>query len=163
MLMHRFQYTKLTREQIDEELGALFGGPECVSERSDVLAGKSMKIVTDNGPVLEYSFRDISRLSLIEDGKKSVECGYGALTLKHVVFFSHMIPYTQRGYNITINQKSGLATVIEVWFCGYEDNREVQREIYYGYVDTGKSAPHERHPSPTGYQARAFTGKMIGE
>ncbi len=159
MLMHRFQYTKLTRDQIDEELGALFGGPECVSERSDILAGKSMKIVTDNGPVLEYTFRDISRLSLIEDGKKAVECGYGALTLKHVVFFSHMIPGTQKGYNIAIDLKSGLATVIEIWFCGYEDNREVQREIYYGYVDTGKSAPHERHHITNRISGKGFHWK----
>ena len=37
------------------------------------------------------------------------------------------------------------ATVIEVWFSGYDDNREVQRQIYFGYVDGGAAAPKERH------------------
>lgn len=145
MLMHRFQHTKLTREQIDKKLATAKTGPECASEYSDVLVGKSMKIVTDTGPVLEYTFKDKNTLSLIEDGDGSVECGYGVLTLKQVVFLSHMIPGTQKGHCITIDHKSGLATVIEVWFCGYEDNREVQREIYYGYIDTGKDDPAERH------------------
>jgi hypothetical protein len=145
MLMHRFQYTKLTKEQINDKLSAVKTGPECASEYSDVMIGKTIKIITDNGPVLEYSFKDTNTLSLSENGEGSIECGYGALTLKHVVFFSHMIPGTQKGYCITIDQKSGLATVIEVWFCGYEDNREVQGEIYYGYVDTGAGIPTERH------------------
>ena len=145
MLMHRFQYTKLIRDQIDEKLAEVKSGPECESEYSDVLLGKSIKIITDNGPVLEYSFKDTNRLFLSENSGGIVECGYGALTLKHVVFFSHMLPGTQKGYNITIDQRSRLATVIEVWFSGYEDNREVQREIYYGYVDNGAEAPKERH------------------
>jgi hypothetical protein len=42
--------------------------------------------VTDNGPVLNYTFRDKIRLNLSEDGKVSVESGYGALTLKQIVF-----------------------------------------------------------------------------
>lgn len=145
MLMHRFQYTKLTIDQIDDKLATVKTGPECASEYSDVLIGKSIKIVTDTGPVLKYSFQDKSSLSFSENDEDIIECGYGALTLKQVVFFSHMIPCTQKGYNITIDQKSGLATVIEVWFGGYEDNREVQREIYYGYVDTGAYAPEKRH------------------
>lgn len=145
MLMHRFQYTKLTKDQIDEKLSAGETGPECASGYSDVLSGKSIKIVTDNGPSLEYSFKDANSLSLIENDGSIIECGYGALTLKQVVLFSHMIPGTQKGYCITIDRKSGLATVIEIWFCGYEDNREVQREIYYGYIDSGKGAPEKRH------------------
>ena len=51
--MHRFKYTKLTEKQIVEKLKATEAGPTCASELSDVLAGKSLKIVTDNGPVLE--------------------------------------------------------------------------------------------------------------
>ncbi len=145
MLMHRFQYTKLTRDQIDEKLAALVSGPECSSDFSDVFAGRSIKIVTDNGPVIEYSFKDKNSLSLSENGGTGIECGYGALTLKRIVFFSHMIPGKQKGYCVTVDQKSGLATVIEVWFNGYEDNREIQREIYYGYVDTGTGAPEKRH------------------
>ena len=51
--MHRFKYTKLTRNRLQKTRrdGA---GPKCASELSDALAGKSLKIVTDNGPVLNY-------------------------------------------------------------------------------------------------------------
>ena len=145
MLMHRFRYTKLTKEQIDKKLSALITGPECASDYSDLFSGKSIKIVTDKGPVLEYSFMDKNRISLTENSDTETECRYGALTLKHIAFLSHMIPGTQKGYNIILDLNSNLATVIEVWFCGYEDNREVQREIYYGYVDTGSDVPEERH------------------
>jgi hypothetical protein len=48
--MYSFKYTKLTKEQIDQKLAADSAGPVCASEYSDVLAGKSLKIVTNNGP-----------------------------------------------------------------------------------------------------------------
>ncbi len=149
--MHRFKYTKLTKEQIDRKLAD--ASPKCVSELSDVLAGKSLKIVTDKGPVLNYSFKTKNRLTLAENNTAAVEAGYGALTLKQMVFFSHMIPKTQKGYNVFVDLKTNLATVFEVWFCGGKDSndqalddREVQREIYFGYVEVaGKEAPKERH------------------
>jgi hypothetical protein len=47
--MHRFKCTKLTTEQIAQKLVLTEAGPKCVSEISDALAGKSFKIVTDNG------------------------------------------------------------------------------------------------------------------
>lgn len=50
--MHRFKYTKLTKEQIAKKLVSAKAGPKCLSEFSDVLVGKSLKIVTDDGPVL---------------------------------------------------------------------------------------------------------------
>ena len=51
--MHRIKYTKLSKEQIDRKLVPAAGGPECASEFSDVLSGKSLKIVADDGPALE--------------------------------------------------------------------------------------------------------------
>ena len=45
--MHRFKYTKLTKEQIAAKLIRTSAGPDCVSEFSDVLAGKSLKIVLE--------------------------------------------------------------------------------------------------------------------
>ena len=39
--MHRIKYTKLTKEQIDRKLVPAAAGPECQSEYSDFLAGKS--------------------------------------------------------------------------------------------------------------------------
>ncbi len=144
--MHRIKYTKLTKEQIDQKLLATASGPACASEYSDVLAGKSLKIVTDNGPVLSYAFTGKSKLTIAEDAGAPVESGYGALTLRHAVFFSHMVPKTQKGYNVVVDLKNNLATVFEVWFSGYKDNREVQRQMYYGYVEVpGKEAPKERH------------------
>ncbi len=156
--MHRIKYTKLTKEQIDQKLIATTAGPACASEYSDVLAGKSLKIVTDNGPVLSYVFKGKNKLTVAEDAGVPVESGYGALTLKQVVFFSHMVPKTQKGYNIVVDLKSNLATVFEVWFSGYkDDNREVQRQMYYGYVEVaGKEAPKERHHLTNRIEGKAF-------
>ena len=56
--MHRFKYTKLTSEQIGKKLAPTVAGPRFFSEYSGALAGKSLKIVTDNGPVLNYRFND---------------------------------------------------------------------------------------------------------
>lgn len=157
--MHRFKYTKLTKEQIDQKLAATAAGPTCASGLSEALYGKTLKIVTDNGPVLNYRFTvGKRRLTFAEGSGESVESGYGALTLGSIVFFSHMIPSTQRGFNVFVDLNTNLATVFEVWFSGGQkvvtmskkeitiDDREVQREIYFGYVDVpGKEAPKKRH------------------
>ncbi len=156
--MHRFQYTKLTKEQIGKALKATEDGPKCASEFSDVLNGRSLKIVTKNGPVLEYKFKDKNRLTLSENGGKKIKAGYGALTLIQMVFFSHMVPEEQRGYNIYIDQDTNLVTVIEVGLSTGRkeptlggdpiivDNREVQRQIYFGYVEVeGQEPPKEFH------------------
>jgi hypothetical protein len=152
--MHRFKYTRLTSEEVAQKLVPAAAGPACASELSDLLAGKSLKIVTDNGgPVLSYTFKDKRRLTVAEGSASPVECGYGALPLKQVVLFSHLLPKTQKGYNVVVDLKTNLATVFEVWFSGGKDaggqeldDREVQRQIYYGYVETaGQEAPKERH------------------
>lgn len=151
--MHRFKYTKLTSDQINQKLTATAAGPKCASELSDVLAGKSLKIVTEKGPVLNYSFKSKNKLTLAEDGGAAVEASYGALKLKQMVSFSHMIPKTQKGYNVFVDLKTNLVTVFEVWLCGGKDSqgqalddREVQRQIYFGYIEVaGKEAPKKLH------------------
>ena len=155
--MHRFKYTDLTKEQIGKMLARTEAGPKCASEFSDVLAGKSFKIMTRDGPVLDYHFKDKNRLTLSENGGTKVKAGYGALTLKQMVFFSHMIPEKQKGYNVYVDLDTDLVTVIEVWLSsgrkgrtmgGNEytiDDREVQRQIYFGYVDKGQEAPEKLH------------------
>ena len=156
--MHRFKYTKLTREQVDQKLKPTAAGPGCASELSAALAGKSLKIVTDSGPVLNYVFKDKRKLTLAEGNGSPVESGYGALTLKEMVFFSHMIPGTQRGFNVFVDLDTNLVTVFEVWLCSDAkevtkskkeytmDPREVQRQISFGYVEIpGKEAPKKRH------------------
>jgi len=163
--MHRFAYTKLTRDQIGTRLKAVEGtGPKSASAFSNVLGGKSLKIVTRDGPTLEYRFAANRKLTLTEGGRQST-AGYGELTLNDIVFFSHLIPGEQKGYNIYVDQKTNLATVFEVWLSSgirqgrapneYTlDDREVQRQIYFGYVDTGKPAPAKLHD---------YTNRMTGK
>jgi len=156
--MHRFKYTKLTKEQIGQKLKATEAGPKCASEFSGVLAGKSFKIVTKDGPILDYSFNKKNKLTLSENGGKKVKSGYGALTLKQMVFFSHMIPEEQKGYNVFVDLDTNLVTVIEVWLSSDRkemtlgrkeitvDDREVQRQIYFGYLENeGKEVPENLH------------------
>jgi hypothetical protein len=156
--MHRFKYTKLTKEEIGKKLAVTASGPKCVSELSDILAGKSFKIVTKDGPVLNYTFKSKNKLSLSEDSGSPVEAGYGALTLKQMVFFSHMIPGTQKGYNVFADLDTNIVTVFEVWLSsGIKeasmfgpgitlDDREVQRQIYFGYIEVaGQEPPQKLH------------------
>ena len=154
--MHRFQYTKLTSDQIATKLRAAEGGPTSTSPFTNVLNGKSIRIVTQDGPTLAYRFGNDKRLTLSENNGGNISARYGELTLNQMVFFSHLIPGTQRGYNVYIDQDTNLVTVFEVWLSSgivagtganqYTlDDREVQRQIYFGYVDNGQAAPGKLH------------------
>lgn len=155
--MHRRKYTKLTREQIDRALVPAAAGPSSASQYSPVLVGRSLKIVTDGGPVLSYTFRDERELTVAEGDAAPVPSGYGTLTLEQVVLFSHMVPKTQRGYSVVVDLETSLATVFEVWFSGYKDNREVQRQMYYGYVEvSGKEPPKQRHHLTNRLEGKGF-------
>lgn len=155
--MHRIAYTQLTVEEIDQKLAAAADGPSSVSALSDKLAGRTLRIVTDNGPTLGYRFDDGRRLELSENDGPAAGVGYGALTLDHVTLFSHMVPGAQRGYNVIVDEDTGLATVFEVWFSGFLDNREVQREVYFGYVDSdGEPAPEARHSRTNRVEGKGF-------
>jgi hypothetical protein len=163
--MHRFKYTRLTKDQIGTKLRAAEAGPKSASAFTNVLSGKTLKIVTRNGPTLEYRFAANRRLTLTEGGRQ-ISAGYGELTLNKVVFFSHLIPGEQKGYNVIIDQKTNLATVFEVWLSSgikvnagrpneYTlDDREVQRQIHFGYVDGGQPAPQDLH---------AYTNRICGK
>jgi len=158
--MHRIKYTKLTPEQIAGKLGAA-AGPVSASPLSEALVGRALKIVLDGGPALGYRFSTRNRLSLTEGDAAAVEAGYGALTLDHLVLFSHLVPRTQRGYTVVIDQETGLATVFETWFSGYMDNREVQRQIYDGYIDQpGRAAPTARHGITNRIEGKGFYWKQ---
>src|SRR5688572_5494867 len=102
--MHRIKYTKLTPEQILGKLAPATNGPASASPLADVFAGKSLRIVLDNGPVLSYRFADRKRLSLAEGDAAAVQAGYGALTLDRVALFSHLVPKTQRGYTVIVDR-----------------------------------------------------------
>ena len=144
---HRIEFTALTPAQIDDSLApAITSGPSSASPFATGQAGQRLKIVTDGGPTLEYDFRSARELSLSENGNSPLTAGYGALELKQLTVISHLVPGTQRGYHVVVDRDSRLATVFETWFSGYEDNREVQRQVYYGYVEqAGKEAPTARH------------------
>jgi hypothetical protein len=158
--MHRIKYTKLAPEQILSKLSAA-NGPVSASPLSDVLAGKSLSIVLDNGPALQYTFTSANRLTVAEGDAAAVQAGYGALTLDRLTLFSHLVPRTQRGYTVVVDQDTNLATVFEVWFSGYQDNREVQRQVYHGYVDqAGKSAPAMRHGITNRVEGKGFYWKQ---
>jgi hypothetical protein len=154
--MHRVAYTKLTQADITKKLGPT-PAPKSASPLSTALAGKALRIVTDNGPTLSYRFAGNNRLSVTENDGRAVEADYGALLLDHVALFTHLIPGTQRGYHVVVDQRSALATVFEVWFSGFTDNREVQREIYFGYVaENGKAAPEARHSLTNRIEGKGF-------
>jgi hypothetical protein len=170
--MHRFKYTKLTKDEIGKKLKATETGPQCVSPFSDVLSGKSIKIITKDGPVLEYAFKDKNNLTLSENGGSKIKAGYGSLTLKQMVIFSHMIPNEQRGYNVFYDLVTSLVTVIDVSLSsgikergfGGEiviDDREVVRQIFYGYVDVpGKAAPEKLHHLTNRIQGKGMHWKQ---
>ncbi len=155
--MHRIRYTKLTPEQIGSKLSAAAAGPASASPLSEALTGRSLRIVLDGSPALSYRFTDRTRLSLVEGDTAAVQSGYAALTLDRLVLFSHLIPGTQRGYTVVIDQETQLATVFEVWFSGYEDNREVQRHISHGYVEqAGAPVPAARHGITNRIEGKGF-------
>ena len=156
--MNRFAFTRLSSAQISEKLNPVIArGPTSTSKRSDAFAGTTLRIVTDKGPVLAYRFSSASRLTVSENGGRATQAGYGALTLDDVAVFTHLIPGTQRGYVVVIDRKTDLVTVFELWFSGYQDNREVQRELYHGYVDRpGGAAPAARHAPTNRVEGKAF-------
>jgi hypothetical protein len=160
--MHRFAYTRLSEAQIADKLKPVaVSGPVSASPPADAFAGKSIRIVTDKGPALAYQFTGTGKLRLSENGAKAVDAGYGALTLERIALFTHMIPGTQRGYAVVIDRRSNLATVVELWFSGFDDKREVQREIYQGYVEqAGQAAPAARHGTTSRVEGKGFWWKQ---
>ncbi len=144
---HRIAFTALTEAQIVEKLGpAIASGPSSASAFATAQVGQGIKIITDSGPTLEYNFTSANELTLSENGGPAMTAGYGALDLKQLAVLSHIVPGTQRAYHVVVDMDSCLATVFETWFSGYEDKREVQRQVYYGYVEeAGRETPTARH------------------
>jgi hypothetical protein len=174
--MHRIRYTDLTEAQMSQALRPTANGPSSKSGTSGVLAGKRLKIVTTDGPTLEYNFHNAGELELVEGGAKAVKGRYGALESGSLVLVSHMLPGTQRGFGLVIDQRTRAATVFEVSFSGYaaqetaaaaaatpkrqpqfkngQRNREAQRKIWFGYVDDGTATPTAKH---------TFTNRLEGK
>ncbi|MDR2216221.1 MAG: MoaF N-terminal domain-containing protein [Nevskiaceae bacterium] len=163
--LHRMNWSDLSEDQVAQALQPAISGPTAPSSPSAVLTGQRLKIITDDGPTLEYDFRTARDLTLSENGGPAIATGYGALPSRNLVLISHMIPGTQRGYNLVVDTHHGLATVFEVSFSEYAKqetaaaeaakrapqfrmgrrNREVMRQVWFGVVDDGRSKPAERH------------------
>jgi hypothetical protein len=163
--MFRIAYTPLSERQIADRLSAVAAaGPKSVSPVAEVLAGETLRIVTDKGPVLDYRFRGPNRLSLSEGSGRAIQAGYAAHTLDKgsILFFAHLIPGTLRGYAVAIDRDTDLATVFELWFGGVEKaKREVMREVYQGYVArSGKEAPAARHVPTNRIEGKGFYWKQ---
>jgi hypothetical protein len=153
--LHRIAYTKLTEAQIAAKLAG--AAPKSASPVSDVFAGQELRIVTEKGPTLSYRFASTNRLTVAENEGRGMEAGYGALTIDDIALFTHLVPGTQRGYHVVVDRGTRLATVFEVWFSGFTDNREVQRELYFGYVaEAGKQAPAARHSLTNRAEGKGF-------
>jgi hypothetical protein len=161
--MHRIAYTKLTERQIADKLAAASAGPTSASPLSREFAGTSLTIVTDGGPKLAYRFAggNGNRLSLVEDGGARVDAAYGALVQDRVCFFSHLVPGSQRAFHVVIERESGLATAFETWFSGFDDKREVQRHVWFGYVErAGQPVPAARHKLTNRVEGKGFHWKQ---
>ena len=128
---HRFAFTKLTESQIGAKLApAARSGPASSSALATSQTGNTLRIVTDKGPTLDYSFDSERELTLSENGSKPVKAGYGALELRQLVVFSHLIPDSQRGGKST--------RAMRCW--------------------TTRHRPPHATTSPTGWKVRGSTG-----
>src|SRR5690349_10903718 len=83
--MHRIAYTDLTEAQMTQALRSTANGPNGKPAPSATLAGKRLKIVTTDGPTLDYTFRNAKELELSENGGKAVKANYGALDSRSLV------------------------------------------------------------------------------
>ncbi len=174
--MHRIPYTDLTEAQVGTIIKPASAGPTRGSGLVSALAGTTLRLVLDDGPKLEYRFRSNRELEMTENGGKAIKAGFGAVEHRQLLIVSHMIPGTQRGYKLVVDQSSGLATVFEVQFSGYaaletaaaaaatparqpqfkmgQRHREAQRKLWFGYVDKGGAVPTARH---------AYTNRLEGK
>ena len=146
--LYRYPWTNLNEAVLQQAVdGVATAGPGPQRAGADIsLAGKTLRIAADGGPSLSYRFLTGNRLMLTEPGSDPIQAGYGAATIDHMIFFTHLIPGTTRGYAVMFDHDSDLATVVELWFGGEPRSREVQRHITHGYVvKDGADAPEARH------------------
>ena len=75
---------------------------------------EELKIVTDGGPVLNYTFKSANRLTLAE-GKRLPSRRLRRAELQQMVFLPHG-PWTLKVQRLSTPR--ALVTVFEVWFAG---------------------------------------------
>ncbi|MBO9498535.1 MAG: MoaF N-terminal domain-containing protein [Novosphingobium sp.] len=165
---YRFDWSALDEATIRAALDKVAAaGPQCASGLDGSLAGRTMRIVADGGPygagpTLAYRFESGGRLTLSENGGAEIGAGYGALRLGPIAFFAHLIPGTLRGYAVALDEASGLVTVIELWFAGYDKRkREVMRSVSFGYAGD-MPVSEERHKFSNRVEGKGFYWKQDG-
>lgn len=155
--LYRYEWTALTDEAMRAQLGPVAGrGPEPAIGGNSSLEGRSLRIVTDNGPALAYKFISPTQLMYGEGDEAAFAAGYGALKLDSVTLFVHLLPGSLRGYAVAIDEGTRQATVVELWFGVEPRPREVTREIYYGYVMGDGDTPQKRHHTTARVEGRAL-------
>ncbi len=154
--MYRTNITKLSYAQVHRLLSEVT--PIVSKGESDDLTGRTFELALDDQPVpaprLKYEFTARDMLLCSENGADPVSCKCAALSMRDVILFTHAVPGQMKAYVVILNKVSGIATVFELWCidhegtdytdsgmsledCGNLDpfiNREVQRQIYQGYV-----------------------------
>jgi hypothetical protein len=110
------------------------------AKESTSLAGKKLSFTTSDG---DYDYDFISDTKFTTYG---VEIEYAAKQLKHVVLFTYKIPDGST-FTVIWDTKTSLVTVFEAWLDaeGEKFNREVKREIYYGYSKELTEKPETLH------------------
>jgi hypothetical protein len=144
--LFRYDYTDLQIEDVRRRLTApALAGPQGL-EPFDDLAGLFARFRCADGPALDFHFSPEWR---VEVG--GAESAYGALTLDHVTLITLMLPREARGYALAWDRHDNRATLFELWFGNGPAPvaREVNREVWHGYIETGDGVPQAQLHAPT--------------
>ncbi len=144
--LFRYDYTDLSIEEVSRRLAApVLSGPQGLEPSVD-LAGEYLRFRSEDGPSVDFHFNAEMRVEV-----SGAETAYGALTLDHVTLVALMMPHSVRGYALAWDRHDNRATLIELWFGDgpAPTAREVNREVWHGYIDTGNGAPEAELHAPT--------------
>jgi hypothetical protein len=168
------KFNPMTEDEINKKVAA-----KPKSDNSAALsnwAGLSFKVRLEGEfapSQLEYTVLDAGRLTVIENGK-SYDAPYSAVQLGRITVLTHLIPGTTRGWHLVIDTKTYALTAFETWF-GIEVPvggdifgmkpptgtrqipREIQRQYYFGWADTGKNEkPEKLHTATNRLEGRGL-------
>ncbi|MDR0916294.1 MAG: molybdenum cofactor biosynthesis F family protein [Oscillospiraceae bacterium] len=136
--------------------------------QSDFLAGKSFKLVEDEGFEIEYEITDVDALRWrTADHPEWQEETYRAFEAADNLY---MFGHTQTGEDFgktilaAVDFDNGLATLYHAKIGNKYSNREVGYEVKFGVIEIEGVAAHERmrHSFTTDMVGRAFTWNYSG-
>ena len=164
--MYFTEYDPLTEEHVREQLRA--ARPAESSQPADCLRGLSFRFRSDSPfapDELCYVFADDGTLCFTENGT-ACSVPYSFAQKGDLLLISLLVPDTDRGWHLVLDRKTCAATAFETWFgitvpVGYDLTgqrppssyrdipREVQRQYYFGWADTGANEPPAKLHSTT--------------